>query len=612
MTREDLFEAIGMADEACLARCYGHWKPAADAPMEDTKMRTYSASSEYTGRRKRSKIWLLAAVIGVLALLVGSLTVIHYMIANAFTKDTAQTDISQLTQEHFRLSVDDVTPLSMRITCSIDREVVKMDYIPVQTAAPYTIEKQTDDGWEPLEPKTNKWSKDRNVVMVWDEFAWTVEWFDVYSVLEQGNYRFTTTLIDELGPMSVEFTVGSQFTTENVHLSVGDVTPTSMRVYMTVDRDVYTLGDVWVHWEGPYTIEKKTETGWEPLPLKAETWKQTTTQTAVWDEFDWPVDWSASYGVLESGTYRFTTELAEDIGPMSVEFEIAETDNATLADVVESLMNEEAYYICHTYSIDYGPQEQYTQKQWEEIIEFMENGEQHRLEYWKSGDDLLYLSYHGDRISAGMMYKDGIRYRLDHEDGDSTKAVIGWNQKPAVDISRLTDWSSDLLQPGISIEVEYGEDGKVKRFVGVREGVGIRGAKDACYVETTVWDVVSTDPAVAAAKLAEQDVNVSQPFSWEEDAANMPARDVEFLNTTVQPVSTVSEVIALAQNECTVDYTKIIVYRDEEAGMWKVEFQMEYGYHGYQYIYLDDEGITQMVSGAGSKVASWQYKYPGP
>ena len=110
----------------------------------------------------------------------------------------------------------------------------------------------------------------------------------------------------------------------------------------------------------------------------------------------------------------------------------------------------------------------------------------------------------------------------------------------------------------------------------------------------------------------EQDVNVSRPFSWEEDAANMPARDVELVNTTAQPVSTVSDIISLAQNECTVDYTKIIVYRDEEAGMWKVEFQMEYGYHGYQYIYLDDEGITRMISGAGSKVASWQYLYPGP
>ena len=612
MTREDLFKAIGRMDEERLAQSANHRNAPADMPTEGFKMGTYTASSESFVRKKVNKVWQFAAAVAVLALLACSATVIRYILANAFTDDTAQTDISQLTQDRIQITVDEVTSGSMRICFAIDREGTDLDYVPVQTAAPYTIEKQTDTGWEQLEPKTSEWSSDKKAVMVWDEFAWSVDWFDVYSVLEQGTYRFTTTFIEELGPMSVEFTVGPMFTAENVHLSVGEVTPTSMRVYLRVDRDIYTLGDVMVHWDGPYTIEKKVGDGWEQLPLKAETWKQTTTQTAVWDEFDWPVDWSASYGVLESGTYRFTTELAEDIGPMSVEFEVPDTDNATIEDAVENLMNEEAYYICHTYSIDYGPQEQYTQKQWEEIIEFMENGEQHRLEYWKSGDDLLYLSYHGDRISAGMMYKDGIRYRLDHEDGDSTKAVIGWSQKPAVDISRLTDWSSDLLQPGISIEVEYGEDGKVKRFVGVREGVGIRGAKDACYVETTVWDVVSTDPAVAAAKLAEQDVNVSRPFSWEEDQTNMPARDVEFVNTTAQSVGTVSDIISLAQNECTVDYTKIIVYRDEEAGMWKVEFQMEYGYHGYQYIYLDDEGITQMVSGAGSKVASWQYKYPGP
>ena len=575
-------------------------------------MSTYKGHIYRSEGRKTKKLWLLAAVVGALVLLVGSLTVIRFVLANAFTRDTALTDLSQITQEQIQLSVDEVTCISMRITCTIDRDGVKMDYIPVQTAAPYTIERKTDAGWEPLEPKTNEWSKDLKPVMVWDEFAWPVDWFDVYGVLEQGNYRFTTTLVEELDPVSIEFAVGPMFTTENVHLSVGEVTPTSMRVYLTVDRDVYTLGDVLVRWDGPYTIEKKAGDGWEQLPLKTDTWKSSSTVATVWDEYDWSVDWSACYGILESGTYRFTTELAEDIGPMSVEFEVPETDNATIADAVESLMNEEAYHISYTYSYDYGSPDQYTQEQWERVQEAMENAEKDRLEYWKSGDDLLLFFYHGDRISIGMMYKDGIRYRLDHEGDDSTNPVIGWSQMPAVDLSRFTDWNYALLRPDFVGEVEYGEDGEVKRIVGVREGVAFEGTLDAPYVDTTVWEVVTTDPAVVAEKFAEQNVNVSRPFSWEEDAANMPAREVEFVNTTVQPVSTVSEVIALAQNECTVEYTKIIVYRDEDAGIWKVEFQMEYGYHGYQYIYLDDEGITQMISGAGSKVAHWQQEFPGP
>lgn len=53
--------------------------------------------------------------------------------------------------------------------------------------------------------------------------------------------------------------------------------------------------------------------------------------------------------------------------------------------------------------------------------------------------------------------------------------------------------------------------------------------------------------------------------------------------------------------ECTVDYTKIVVYRDEAAGMWKVEFQIMYGHQGYQYIYMNNDGITQMVACGSAK-----------
>ena len=64
--------------------------------------------------------------------------------------------------------------------------------------------------------------------------------------------------------------------------------------------------------------------------------------------------------------------------------------------------------------------------------------------------------------------------------------------------------------------------------------------------------------------------------------------------------------------ECTVEYEKILVYRDSDEGMWKVEYQILYGYQGYQYVYLDDDGITRMVSGAGSKVEEWKDLYPDP
>lgn len=41
-------------------------------------------------------------------------------------------------------------------------------------------------------------------------------------------------------------------------------------------------------------------------------------------------------------------------------------------------------------------------------------------------------------------------------------------------------------------------------------------------------------------------------------------------------------------------------------------YTLFYGYQGYQYVYLNDDGITIMVSGSGSKVEEWQAEYPGP
>ena len=117
---------------------------------------------------------------------------------------------------------------------------------------------------------------------------------------------------------------------------------------------------------------------------------------------------------------------------------------------------------------------------------------------------------------------------------------------------------------------------------------------------------------MAAAKFAEQDVNVARPFSWEEEQQKRKALDVEFVNVTALPVGNATEAIARATAECVVEYDKIIVYRDEEAGIWKVEFQDGYGYRGYQFVYLDDNGITQMISGAGSKVEAWKDQFPDP
>lgn len=113
--------------------------------------------------------------------------------------------------------------------------------------------------------------------------------------------------------------------------------------------------------------------------------------------------------------------------------------------------------------------------------------------------------------------------------------------------------------------------------------------------------IQDTDPAIISQKIAEQDINFYREFNWAEDQKNRTPLDVTFRNTTPSPVTNAPEAIAQAVKECTVDYTKIVVYRDEAAGMWKVEFQIVYGHLGYQYIYMNNDGITQMVADGAAK-----------
>ena len=101
--------------------------------------------------------------------------------------------------------------------------------------------------------------------------------------------------------------------------------------------------------------------------------------------------------------------------------------------------------------------------------------------------------------------------------------------------------------------------------------------------------------------LDEQNTNVWQAFSWAADKQTHTAMDVPFVNTTSNPISTATEAFALAEKECSVDYSQAMIYRDETAGIWKIEYQILYGYQGYQYVYLNDDGITVMVASAEPK-----------
>ena len=106
-------------------------------------------------------------------------------------------------------------------------------------------------------------------------------------------------------------------------------------------------------------------------------------------------------------------------------------------------------------------------------------------------------------------------------------------------------------------------------------------------------------------RIRAQDVTAPLAFSYAADTAKYPkAKTSGFRNTAAKPVTNADEAIALADKECTLEkaktdiatpYYQAAVYRDEAAKIWKVELFWWQDEDIFQAIYLNDQGITQMI-----------------
>lgn len=398
---------------------------------------------------------------------------------------------------------------------------------------------------------------------------------------------------------------------ESIHLTVSNITPTSMRVYCVVDGVTDGVNDIFIQTNGPFTIEQKTENGWVRMEMKLEdpTWDPNKVRTK--GSTDWTVDWSAYYGVLSGGTYRYTAVVLDGNAPVAVEFVVPEADKKDLAALINEILESENYHICYTTTNVFGSTENLSKDE-KYLIGSEYANKVWRDEYWAAEGDILNLSFRNDHIWTGMMLKDGVKYQLDHEGDDRSNPVSGWSPWPDGDMFWLTLWTSLADADVNTLEIEYHEDGSLARVTRKVHSSQFADSYDVEVTHMEEWVFLSDDPETIVAKIEEQNTDTALSFSWAEDCSKMKSLEVAYMNTSPEPVTTATEATKRAMAECTVEHDKILVYRDAEAGMWKVEFQIEYGYQGYQFIYLNDEGITQMVSALGSKVPEWKSLYPDP
>ena len=403
---------------------------------------------------------------------------------------------------------------------------------------------------------------------------------------------------------------GTDVSREDVQISVTVVTPT----YLSYRCDIEGFGSeeksVFLYTDAPCIIEKKTEDGWQELPRKIVDSEWTVDKVLTDGHFDGRLQWNAHYGYLDVGVYRVTVPIVEGHDDFVLEFEITEEMHSDGLEMASDLANREFWHIRETYSTEYGSLENVPDKAKEQYMREDESADD-SSEYWKCGEDYLYLIYDGDNIIMGMMYKDGIKYKLVREWESNDAPIVGWMRWPDMDLNRVTEWRYVFETAQGQKDISRGSDGSIETVVLTSTEKDANGF-DLDVTYTTTLQVMPTSRGEIRKMIDAQNINAWQAFSWEEDQKIQKPQAVTFVNTAPSPITNATDALALAEKECTVDYTQVKVYRDEAAGIWKIEYQIFYGYQGYQYVYLNDDGITVMISGAGSKVEEWQADYPGP
>ena len=382
----------------------------------------------------------------------------------------------------------------------------------------------------------------------------------------------------------------------------------------------------------PFWLEEKTELGWDVLSGKGEAqWSSAKIHLTGYANsegvegcsYSWNAEWSDLYGLLPTGEYRIGLRVTEDAEPYYVEFSLAESKKAEINEeldycrqAVDQILNETQYHVLVRQTSELKSIASETANQ--NILGVVQ--EQYQR-FVKSGEDYLELHQRvidGEFVTNdGSMKKDGTTYRLDNiVEWDSTSGVAGWSVWSEPRSNLFTWWANagvwnaqqidDVIVDGNTITFQvnsgtesdktenvfiftFSDDGNLQSIL--RESVSNNyDGYEAEYVFEMEITVLSVNDPQVGTMIEEQDVNFYREYSWAEDAENLTIIQDDPKPREISKISTAPEAIAAAMPYSDGDHTKIVVYRDEATKTWRVEFQRDYGYRGYLYIYLDDLG----------------------
>lgn len=365
----------------------------------------------------------------------------------------------------------------------------------------------------------------------------------------------------------------------------------------------------------------------------------------------WTINWESIYGKLDSGSYRIgkTFTYTSDTGKQEqmayyAKFRIFTGEMEPLlekyAQAYEELHGRESYHITWThYATD---PDDYSHHFTNEI--------------WKNGGDYLEITsyYNADgslKSHRGYLLRDSVGYKLSWENGNVHAQVTAWKAADFVEQDSFDLWYHFMsVNPAILGEVH--DKGNTLCFIEYNDFINeaeleayqiedlnenspywnhdyyeltytfddSRRITNIQYTRQTSLDpaqsnavvemilaVHDTAPEDIANIIESQNVSDPPPFSWvaEQTAYADSAITEGFANTEAQTMDGIQAVIDRARNEADptanpryrdgCGYNVSDVYFDEDTNMWKVIFTHSQDADFVLNVYLNSDGVTQMI-----------------
>lgn len=377
---------------------------------------------------------------------------------------------------------------------------------------------------------------------------------------------------------------------------------------------------------GEYWIEKWNGTTYEEIPTRDRTpWIVPEQEVVCGTKSSWTVHYSEKYGALEAGQYRIGMMFSKESPDGEVaqlgcyaKFNVQEAAYAPTLEAftasLNDILNANSYHIIR-YSYDLPAFSPFSAVR-TEILKYGDNYAECTIRQSKDNDE---WSTDGD----GSFYQNGVGYGIEWS-GDSVNSnPKAWNEadyvtaevplwstffdsayQNAIDVTAADNQLRIIARTGIKMDkfyemrIFFTGDGSIYRM----ECAGI---PDKMYAEEDreLWSVVEiliTSPEEAELLLQSVDVSMPQSFSYQDDLQRMEQQAAEkrldgFRNQSTHAEMSSGLAAQLARAEVSVELATVKVFFDQAENVWKVEITSALDDSLFYAIYMNGEGLTQMI-----------------